>query len=175
MATATRLSLEEFHRLYDGVKPNHEYWFGEAVPKPMATYLHGIFQGILLALLLRRGWRSATEVTLKISPDLELIPDVIATRRKVEGPYPTMPVEICIEILSPDDRLKEVIEKAKKYLDWGVEYIWIVNPVERTAWMVTREHPNGIWIHPDGKLTAGQDTEISLTELFAEVDKVLQS
>jgi Uma2 family endonuclease len=175
MATATRLSLEEFHRIYDGVKPNHEYWFGEAVAKPMATYLHGIFQGIMLALLLRRGWRAATEVTLKMSQDLELVPDVIATRAKVEGAYPTQPVDICVEILSPDDRLKTAIEKGKTYLDWGVEYIWIISPVERAAWMVTHEHPNGIWVKPDGNLTAGKDTEIPLPELFAEVDKVLGS
>jgi hypothetical protein len=44
MATATHLSLEEFHRLYDGVKPNYEYWFGEAIQKPMATNLHGVLQ-----------------------------------------------------------------------------------------------------------------------------------
>jgi hypothetical protein len=41
--------------------------------------------------------------------------------------------------------------------------------------MVTRKHPEGFWVHPDGKLTAGEDTEISLMELFAEVDEALQS
>jgi Uma2 family endonuclease len=175
MATATRLSLEEFHRLYDGVKPNHEYWFGEAIPKTGGTTLHGLFEAIIPDLLFRLGWKPAIEVTLKMSPDLELIPDIIATRRKIDEPYPTKPVEICIEILSPDDRLKKVIEKGKRYLDWGVDYIWIINPVQRTAWMLARENPNGIWIHPDGNLTAGPDTEIPLPELFAEVDKVLQS
>jgi len=175
MATATRLSLEEFHRLYGDVKPNHEYWFGEAVPKPMPTTLHALLEFILGTLLQRRGWQPFIELTLKMTPDLELVPDVVATRRQVELPYPTLPVEICVEILSPDDRLKRVIEKGKRYLDWGVEYIWIINPVERTAWMVTREHPDGIWVKPDGNLTAGKDTEIPLTELFAEVDKVFPS
>jgi hypothetical protein len=40
-AATSPLSLEEFHRLYDGVKPYHEYWFGEAIPKPFANSLHG--------------------------------------------------------------------------------------------------------------------------------------
>jgi len=38
---------------------------------------------------------------------------------------------------------------------------------------VTAEHRDGILIHPDGALTAGDDTEISLAENFAEVDKLV--
>lgn len=173
MATATHLSLEEFHRLYDGVKPNHEYWYGEAFPKPMPTLLHSITQVALIMLLARRGWKALPEVTLKMSSDAEPVPDIIATRRLLTDPYPTQPVEICIEILSPDDRLKKALEKGKRYIDWGVGCVWIVNPVERSAWVLTRETPEGVWIRPDGALPAGEDTEIPLTELFSEVDKLL--
>ena len=114
MATSTRLSLEEFHRLYDGVKPNYEYWFGEAIQKPTATRLHAAVQ-LALALLLRmRGWYPLPEVTLKLVSDAEPIPDIVATRSKTERrPYPTEPVDLCVEILSPQDRLKETIEKGK--------------------------------------------------------------
>lgn len=174
MATTTsHLSLGEFHRIYDGVKPNHEYWYGEAIPKPMATYLHGVLQLVLGMLLLRRGWKAASEVTLKMGPHAELVPDLIATRGTPELPYPTHPVEICVEILSPDDRLRKVVDKGKRYLEWGVGHVWIIDPAARTAWMLTSENPEGIWIHPDGKLTAGEGTEIPLPELFAEVDKLL--
>jgi len=171
--TTTHLSLEEFHRLYDGVKPNHEYWYGEAIPKPMATWLYGIFQLVLGMLLVRRGWHTAPEVTVKLSDDLELVPDVIASRKKPELPYPKEPVDLCVEILSPDDRLKNAPEKCTHYLRWGAKYVWIINPIERSAWLLTRESPRGIRIHPDGILTAGEDTQIPLTELFSEVDKLL--
>jgi Uma2 family endonuclease len=165
--------LEEFHRIYDGVKPYHEYWFGEAIPKSMPTSLHGAVQAVIIFLFLGRGWKAFSEVTLKMSVDAELVPDVIATRGKLELPYPTQPVEVCVEILSPDDRLKKVVEKGKRYLDWGVSYVWIIDPVARTAWMVTAENPAGIWIHPDASLTAGEDTRIGLSEMFAELDKLI--
>jgi len=51
MATvASKLSLEEFHRLYDGEKPYREYWFGEAIAKPMPTSLHSAVQSVLIFL-----------------------------------------------------------------------------------------------------------------------------
>ena len=33
--------------------------------------------------------------------------------------------------------------------------------------------PEGTWIHPDGSLTADQDTVVALPEIFAEVDKMV--
>jgi Uma2 family endonuclease len=173
MTATSHLSLEEFHRIYDGVKPNHEYWFGEAIPKAMPTSLHGVLQFVIATLLHACGWNVASEVRLKMSPNAELLPDVIATRGKFERPYPSQPVEICVEILSPDDRLKKVVDRGTRYLDWGVSYVWIIDPIARTAWMMTSENPAGLWIHPDGNLTAGEDTQIGLAELFAELDKAV--
>jgi Uma2 family endonuclease len=100
------------------------------------------------------------------------VPDVIASREVLPRLYSTGAVGICVEILSPQDRLKRTIEKGKNYLDWGVPSVWIIEPQTRTAWMLTREHPDGIWVHPDGNLVADQ-TEISLPEIFAEVDKMV--
>jgi Uma2 family endonuclease len=104
------LSLEEFHRLYDGEKPEREYWFGEAVPKTGGTATHGAIQCALMMLLLRRGWKTGSEVRLKIVPYSQPVPDLIASRAKLKNPYPTKPMEICVEILSPEDRLKKVIQ-----------------------------------------------------------------
>ena len=172
MATATHLSLEEFHRLYDGAKPAYEYWFGEAIQKPMATSMHGLLQCVFIMLLRARGWIVAPEVTLRLVPDAAPVPDLIASREGLQVPYPTKPVGICIEILSPQDRLKKAIEKGKHYLDWGVPYVWIIEPQTRTAWMMTHEHPDGVWVHPDGDLLA-KDTRIPLSEIFTEVDKMV--
>jgi Uma2 family endonuclease len=172
-AATTPLSLEEFHRLYDGVKPYREYWFGEAIPKPLANSLHGAVQFVLMLLLRMRGWNVASEVTLKLVPDAEPIPDVVASREKIEQPYPTKPVELCIEIRSPQDSLKKLFKKGKYYLSWGVYTVWIIDPEAGTAWMMKAEHPDGIWIHPDGSLVADPDVIINLPELFTEVDKMV--
>jgi Uma2 family endonuclease len=139
----------------------------------MATAIHGAIQCVLMMLLLRRGWKTASEVRLKIVPYAQPVPDIIASRAKLENPYPTKPMEVCVEMLSPDDRLKKVIQKAGYYLEWGMQYCWIIDPATRTAWIVTPEHRGGIWVHPDGALTAGDDTGSPLSEIFAEVDKLV--
>jgi hypothetical protein len=53
--------------------------------------------------------KTASEVRL-IVPYAQPVPDIIVSRAKIEQPYPTKPVEICVEIISPEDRLKEVIK-----------------------------------------------------------------
>jgi Uma2 family endonuclease len=110
---------------------------------------------------------------LKISGEIEPIPDVVASREKLEVPYPTRPVELYVEILSADDQLKKVFQKAGHYLAWGVGCLWIIDPDARTAWVVSREFPGGLWVHPDGALAAGEDTVIPLPEIFDEVDRLI--
>ncbi len=38
--------------------------------------------------LLKAGYKSASEVTLKIDPAFQPVPDVIATKDHIETPYP---------------------------------------------------------------------------------------
>ena len=174
MSTAvSHLSIEEFHRLYDTQKPYREYWFGEAVAKSIPSSPHGAVQFAVMLLLRARGWKPSSEVRLKISGEIEPIPDVVASREKLEFPYPTKPVGICVEILSADDQLKTVFQKAGHYLAWGVGYVWIIDPDARTGWIVSQEFPEGSWVHPDSALVAGADTRILLSEIFDEVDRLV--
>ena len=77
------LTLEEFHKLYDGSKPAYEYWYGQVFRKPMPTVLHGIVQAILVMLLERAGWNTAPEVRLKVVAEVEPVPDLIAVRFRI--------------------------------------------------------------------------------------------
>ena len=43
---------------------------------------------------------------------------------------------ICIEILSKDDTMLQ--EKIDDYLNFGVPYVWIINPRNKKAYVVTR-------------------------------------
>jgi Uma2 family endonuclease len=174
-AQPTALTVEEFHRLYDGAKPAYEYWFGEAVRKPMPTILRGIVQAILVLLLERAGWNTSTEVRLKIVPEAEPVSDVIAIQGKFRGSYPTQAPQLCIEILSPPDKLSKALEKAKRYISWGSQCVWIIDPEKRTAWACSREGTfEPTWISPNGVLRIGE-TAIELQDLFAEVDRRLDS
>lgn len=42
--------------------------------------------------------------------------------------YLDVPPELVVEILSPDDRWSEVMQKLAEYLAFGVDRVWIVNP-----------------------------------------------
>jgi len=168
-------SLAEFHRKYDGAKPAYEYWRGMTIQKPIPTVLHGVVQSIVMMLLERAGWNTASEVRLKVVSDAEPIPDAIAVRGKFKSEnYPIAAPELCIEIMSPSDTLAEALDKAKSYLAWGAEAVWIIDPEKHTAWTLSREGtPEPVWVSPSGSLRIG-DTVIDLPTLFAEVDRKLE-
>jgi Uma2 family endonuclease len=169
------LSIEEFHRRFDGAKPTYEYWFGEAIQKPMPTVLHGIVQLIVAMLLERAGWNTSPEVRLKIVPDAEPVPDLIAIRGKFKNLYPTIAPELCVEILSSGDTLPRAFKKAERYVNWGSQCVWIIDPEKRTAWTLSAERmPEPVWVPPNGVLRIGE-TSIELEALFAEVEKKIET
>ncbi len=118
-AVPTFLSLEGFEELYRGEKPHFEYWFGAAIQKSMPTLLHGILQSVLAMLLIQRGWKSATEVRLKISSLAHPVPDLIADHARFQAPYPTEPFDLCVEILSPADDLGKIVQKGRPLFGLG--------------------------------------------------------
>jgi Uma2 family endonuclease len=135
MATVTQpLSLEEFRSRYRQQKPYYEYWFGEPIQKTTPTWLHAVLQGIIREALRQAGYKSGSEVELRIDPQWEPVPDVIATLKSIKD-YPTEPVEIVVEILSPDDKLMHIIRKCRQYERIGTERIFVLDPVEKFAWL----------------------------------------
>jgi Uma2 family endonuclease len=100
----------------------------------MPTWLHAVLQRIIGEALLKAGYKSGTEVELRIDPNWEPVPDVIGTLKSIRG-YPTEPVEIVVEILSPDDRLIHVIRKCHQYERIGIERIFVLDPLENSAWL----------------------------------------
>jgi Uma2 family endonuclease len=51
-------------------------------------------------------------------------------RRNPRG-FLDVPPELVVEVLSPDDRYGEVMEKLQEYLALGVDLVWIVDPERR--------------------------------------------
>jgi Uma2 family endonuclease len=162
-----KLSVEEFHARYDGEKPYFEYWDGEAVQKSMPTWLHGLIQGILVQLLKAVGYQAGSEITLKLNPSYEPIPDVIAIEGGIGSPYPVDPFEVVIEILSPQDPFSRVLQKCHLYKSWGIRQIIVVDPQERAVW----SFENGSLKETDTIARRG-DRVIMATELWTEVDRL---
>lgn len=164
MSTSALISVEEYLRRTD--KPTCEYIDGVLLPKAMPTAAHGRMHAILLMLLNRLAVEALPEVTVRISPTRYLVPDVIAAKH-IQSPYPTEPVLLCVEILSPEDGLGAMLAKCEQYHAWGVPFCWVIDPIKRVAW----EYPNGgepSRLGASGKLQAGEAT-IDVEELFAQL------
>ena len=157
------MSVEEYLRLTE--KPYREYRDGVVTPKAMGTKFHSIIQRVLLTLLQNQGVQAFPELTVRISPTKYLVPDA-AVAGDFPGPYPTEPVLLCCEILSPEDRLGAMLSKCEEYHAWGVPFCWVIDPVKRTAWDY---HSGAEPVRVISALRAGE-LAVSLEELFSALD-----
>jgi Uma2 family endonuclease len=163
MSAAAIVSVEDYFLRTE--KPYCEYVDGVLHPKALPNTFHARAQYTLLVLLGRQGVEALAEVTVRITPTKYLIPDVIASP-VIQSPYPTEPVVLCVEILSPEDRVGSMLAKCEQYHAWGVPFCWVVDPEKQTAWQY---HSGGEPEHVErgGTLTAGE-LSVQLQELFLE-------
>src|SRR5580692_8957293 len=131
MASRLQVSPGEYlSTSFDGT--DREYVRGEIVERSMPTYLHSKTQGELIYRFrqLRDSHRFfvCPELRLRLAPDLYRIPDVsVFADVEPSERVPSHPPLIAIEIISPDDRFSEVVEKLAEYEKWGVRHIWVVH------------------------------------------------
>lgn len=129
MATsATFLSVTEYESIY-GSESGWEFWFGEAVRKPVPTKFHGILQMLLGELLRLAGYISTVEAELRNVADWRPRPDVYGVLEDFEGDYPVLPVDVVFEILSPGE---DIAEKCRHYAESLIPAIFVFDPVEQT-------------------------------------------
>jgi len=167
MSVSAPISLEQYFAI--DTKPYFEYVNGELVQKAMPTNLHSELQfwlGYLLLLALgpERN-RIKTEQNCQLSESVIRLPDIcILQQNTPRGEFAVkLPPLLCVEILSPSDRLSDTVKKCQDYLRWGVPSCWILKPESEEAWNVTL-----IGIDPipaDGVLQAGS-ISIPLKDVF---------
>ena len=160
MSTTALMPVDEYLRLTE--KPYREYRDGVVRAKPMPTKFHSALEFMLVLMLRKLGLDALHEVTVRLSPTKYLVPDVIAAP-VIQSPYPTEPVLLCCEILSPEDRLGAMLGKCEEYHAWGVPFCWVIDPVKRSAW---EYHSAGEPVRVTTLLRAA-DLSISLEELFS--------
>jgi Uma2 family endonuclease len=116
-------------------------------------------------LLGPQGVEALPELTVRISATRYLIPDVAAALT-LQSPYPTEPVLLCAEVLSPEDRVGAMLAKCEQYHAWGVPFCWVVDPEKQTAWQYhSGREPEHL--ERGGTLTAGE-LSVHLQELFSQ-------
>jgi Uma2 family endonuclease len=131
MAAGTLLSLEEY--LNTSYSPDREYRDGVLVERNVGNKAHALLQTALGAYLRHRrkqwGIEVFTELRVRVRENWYPIPDVCVYQQPVsDDPYPSQPPLLWIEILSPDDRMVDVWNKANELVEYGVPYVWIIDP-----------------------------------------------
>lgn len=134
--SASPLTLEEFDRLYSA-EAGWEFWFGQAIRKPVPTWYHGILQIVLGNLLFQAGYFAGAEIYLKVDRAWQPRPDLIAAKT-MAGPYPATPVDIVIEILS-DDQFRYLHQKCQNYARIGISHVFVLDPEQRKSWRWSSE------------------------------------
>ena len=128
MATTAGMSLEQFLATHFD-SPEPDFVDGEVIPRSMPNVTHGRLQWILASKVDRAGRLLAiTELRVRLS-DRSYVIDVCVYPAGQELPeYPSTPPLIAAEILSMDDRHRNVIGKLDAYHKWGVKHVWLVDP-----------------------------------------------
>lgn len=108
------------------------------------------------------------------NPDTVRAPDIAFVRKgrvaeaDVKGFIPIAP-DLAVEVLSPNDRAGDVIDKVHQWLDAGCQAVWVIDPRSRT---VTTYGPGGAaqTLRGSDRLTGGDVVpgfEAVAADLFA--------
>jgi Uma2 family endonuclease len=166
MAGATAVSLNEY--LNTSYRPDCEYLDGVVLERNVGEFDHSRLLGQMSSYLLSREkrWGILVLPTLRVQVRTQRIrvPDItVIVGGPPDGPIVTKPPFLCIEILSPSDRLTEMQERIDDYLSFGVSYVWLINPRTRQTYIYSSA---GIREVRDGVLTTDNpDIRVVLDEL----------
>ncbi len=162
------VSIQEYLRTI--YHPDCDYVDGAIVERNVGEKSHAKLQQEILFYLRQRrsqwGIFVIQETRVQVSATRFRVPDVCV----VAGPEPdeeifTSPPFLCIEILSPEDRMGRMQAKIDDYLAFGVAYVWVIDPHTRKAWVYTPDLMREV---RDGVLcTERPDIAVPLQDLFA--------
>jgi Uma2 family endonuclease len=109
--------------------------------------------------------RTAVEQRVQVKRERFRIPDLcLAGAAEPVEAIVSRPPFLCVEILSREDRMSEMLERVDDYLNFGVRYVWLIDPRRRWAQVYegasVHEMKNGmLW-------TAGPDILVPFDQLF---------
>ena len=154
--------------------PDREYVDGRIEERNLGEKEHSILQRYLTVLFAIRRAEWGVEVYPELRTQIAArnfrVPDVLVVRA-VESfeRYLKQPPLIATEILSPQDTLRAMQEKAAQYRGFGIENIWIVDPEPRLVYRYTSA---GLEEIQTGELTVPETPiRVVLSDMFAELDR----
>ena len=143
VTSAGLVSVEEYiARFLDaGEEPTCEFVDGVLIPKPLGTKKHSQVQANVTTLIGERYDETLNplpELTVRLQKTRFYVPDLAVEdlAEPINGRYPGPddPVLLCVEIVSPPDRVGKLFGKCEEYHRWGVPYCWVIDPEIKIAW-----------------------------------------
>jgi Uma2 family endonuclease len=165
MPAGTQISVEEYlHTVYH---PDCDYVDGVVEERNLGEVDHGLAQlrlgHFFMGLYRQTGLLPMTEVRMRVNQTKFRIPDVVVTRGKPKEQILTKPPLLCIEILSPEDRVSRTNLRIQEYLDFGVPGVWLVDPTERRVWVYRKK---GMEEARDSVSLDGTGITVPFSEIF---------
>jgi Uma2 family endonuclease len=125
--------LDEQEYLKSTYSPDREYRDGVLIERNVGSASHSLLQAALAAYLRnrRKQWsiQVYTELRIRMREGWYPLPDVcVYPLPAPEERFPSKPPLLWIEILSEDDRMIEVWDKAREVIALGTPYVWIIDP-----------------------------------------------
>lgn len=79
-----------------------------------------------------RGFILAHDPDTVRAPDVHFTSQARLTSANQDGFFEGAP-DLAVEVLSPDDRASEVLQKVREYFAAGAQLVWVADPVNRTV------------------------------------------
>jgi Uma2 family endonuclease len=130
--------VSEAEYLQTSYEVDCDYVDGRLEERNVGERLHGELQEEILAFF--RPFRASLklraipEQRLRIRTERYRVPDICVTIGRAQEPVLSSPPFLCIEILSPEDRLQRILKRCDDCLAMGVRHVWIIDPYERAAY-----------------------------------------
>jgi Uma2 family endonuclease len=172
MATAPSLLPIDAY-LRTSYEPDADYVDGEIEERYLGEFEHARIQTLLSAVFSahEKAWHIITvvEQRIRVAAHRVRVADIAILRADAPRERVTeTPPLICIEVLSPEDRIPRVEKRRADYLAMGVANIWLIDPIRRSAHTYDAQGLH----HADITNLNVPNTPIrlDLTEIFAELD-----
>jgi Uma2 family endonuclease len=167
MAIATQMTVEEYRNAdFDG---DPEYVNGDVLDRNVGELDHSwTIRNLMFYFASREatlGVFALPTWTFKLTESHYRVPDfvIVAGSQPDEQILETRPL-VCVEVLSPEDRAAPMLRKIADYLNYGVRYVWVLDPQTKQAFAYTGNETREV---KDGVLrTENPAIEIPLDQIF---------
>lgn len=113
------------------------------------------------------GFKLASDPDIVRAPDVAFVKAERIPSDGIPREFWPGPPDLAVEVLSPSDRMVDVLEKVQEYLTAGTRIVWVIDPEARKAIVFHADRPPEV-VGSEGELL-GEDVIPSFVLRLAEI------